>query len=80
MTLSLTLPLLFAGDLLLKRLLLAIPQALQSREDYIKFDASLRVDMPDEVNEIEKDLEAWELDKTHRDPYRVPKSSKSFSF
>ena len=71
------------GNLLLKRLLLAIPKAQQSRRDFIDFDESLRADIPDEVEEMERDLAAWELnrdrrdsDKTLRDPYQIPKSSE----
>jgi hypothetical protein len=71
------------GNLLLKRLLLAIPKAQQSRCDFIDFDESLRADIPDEVEEMERDLAAWELnrdrrdsDKTLRDPYQIPKSSE----
>jgi len=47
------------------------------------FDASLRVDIPDEVQDMERELAAWEanrdrhiLDKSHQDPYRIPKSSE----
>jgi hypothetical protein len=62
---------------------LAIPKAQQSRRDFIDFDESLRADIPDEVEEMERDLAAWELnrdrrdsDKTLRDPYQIPKSSE----
>jgi hypothetical protein len=62
---------------------LAIPKAQQSRRDFIDFDESLRADIPDEVEEMEQDLAAWELnrdrrdsDKTLRDPYQIPKSSE----
>jgi hypothetical protein len=62
---------------------LAIPQAEQTRRDFVMFDASLRVDIPDEVQDMERELAAWEanrdrhiLDKSHQDPYRIPKSSE----
>lgn len=73
------------GNLLLKRLLLAIPQAEQTRRDFVMFDASLRVDIPAEVAEMERELAAWEAnrdrqisDKSQQDPYRIPKSSEYF--
>jgi hypothetical protein len=62
---------------------LAIPKAQESRRDFTSFDESLRAEIPDEVKEMEEDLAAWELsrsggdlDKTLRDPYRIPKSSE----
>jgi hypothetical protein len=70
------------GNLLLKRLLLAIPKARESRRDFINFDKSLHEEIPDEVKEMERDLAAWELNrdchsgKNCRDPYRIPKSSE----
>lgn len=64
------------GNLLLKRMLLAIPQAIQSRSDFVNFDECLRVDIPEEVDEMERALKAWEEDRSQGDPYRVPKSSK----
>lgn len=64
------------GNLLLKRLLLAIPQAKQSREDFFHFDKGLREEIPHKVVEMEKGLAAWIEDKSCPDPYRVPKSSK----
>jgi hypothetical protein len=70
------------GNLLLKRLLLAIPKAQESRHDFTNFDKSLRVEIPEEVKEMERDLAAWELNRDCRsgkncgDPYRIPKSSE----
>jgi hypothetical protein len=66
------------GNLLLKRLLLAIPQANQTRKDFVDFDASLREENPEEVATVEQELEAWVVDKTKPDPYRLPKSSEYF--
>lgn len=65
-----------AGNLLLKRLLLAIPQANQSKADFIVFDQSLREENLEEVLQMERDLAAWVKDKTRPDPYRLPKSSE----
>ena len=74
------------GNLLLKRLLLAIPQAEQTHHDFVMFDTSLRVDIPAEVEEMERELAAWEAnrdrqisDKSQQDPYQIPKSSEYFN-
>jgi hypothetical protein len=65
------------GNLLLKRLLLATTQANETKEDFIKFDRSLREENPTEVATMESDLATWEADHSSRpDPYRLPKSSK----
>jgi hypothetical protein len=64
------------GKLLLKRLLIAIPQAIHTRSDFKSFDESLRREMPAEVIKAEKDLAAWHDDKSCPDPYRIPKSSE----
>lgn len=64
------------GDLFLKRLLCAIPQAQQSRGDFNNFDISLRQEIPQYVLKTENNLAAWTKDKSCPDPYRVPKSSE----
>ena len=64
------------GNLLLKRLLIAIPQAIQTRFDFKAFDKSLRQEMPAEVLKMEKALAAWVDDKSCPDPYCIPKSSE----
>jgi len=65
------------GYLLLKRLLVAIPQAIQTRNDFHALTKALKADNPEELIAMEAALEAWESDKTQPDPYRLPKSSKS---
>lgn len=65
------------GYLLLKRLLIAIPQAIQTHHDFVSLNASLKAVDPEEFTAMEQALEAWEADKTQPDPYRLPKSSKS---
>lgn len=67
-----------AGDLLVKRLLIAITQAKQSRQDFRNFDTSLRAEIPDEVKEMEAAVAAWEADHSKPDPYLMPKSSEYF--
>jgi Kyakuja-Dileera-Zisupton transposase len=65
-----------AGNLLLKRLLVAITQANRSKKDFTLFDASLREENPEEVAKAERDLAAWNEDHSCPDPYRLPKSSE----
>jgi hypothetical protein len=74
------------GNLLLKRLLLAIPQAKQTHHNFVMFYVSLHVDIPAEVEEMEWELAAWEAnrdhqisDKSQQDPYWIPKSSEYFN-
>lgn len=64
------------GNLLLKRLSLAIAQAAQSRGDFNDFDACLRQEIPKEVIKMEIKLAAWNEDRSSPDPYRTPKSSE----
>jgi hypothetical protein len=64
------------GNILLKRFLMAIPRAEQSRHDFVMFDSSLRIEIPDEVEDMERELAAWEANNSHRDPYQIPKSSE----
>jgi hypothetical protein len=64
------------GNLLLKRLLLAVTQAKVMRADFNSFDTSLRQENLAEVIEMEKGVAAWEKDQSCPDPYRIPKSSK----
>jgi len=68
------------GNLLLKRLLVAIPQAIQTRNDIVMLTSSLKAENPEELMAMEQALEDWEADKTKPDPYRLPKSSKLASF
>jgi hypothetical protein len=64
------------GNLLLKRLLIAVTQANTSKSDFVKFDHSLREENEEEVKKWETDLAAWAEDNTLPDSYRLPKSSK----
>jgi hypothetical protein len=64
------------GKCLLKRLLIAIPQAKQTRFDFKTFDKSLCQDVLAEVLKMERVLAAWVDDKSCPDPYRIPKSSE----
>jgi len=65
-----------AGYLLLKRLIVAIPQAIQTHNDFHALNVSLKADNPEELIAMERALAAWESDKTQPDPYHLPKSSE----
>jgi hypothetical protein len=65
------------GNLLLKRLLVAITSAGTSKTDFVGFDSSLREENLAEVVKMQSDLDAWTKDHSSRpDPYRLPKSSE----
>lgn len=68
---------LYLGNLLLRRLLVAIPQARQMRRDFLRFTETLEQEDPAELAIMKAELAAWEVDKTQADPYRLPKSSES---
>lgn len=55
---------------------MAIPRAEQSHRDSVMFDSSLRIEIPDEVEDMERELAAWEANNSHRDLYQIPKSSE----
>ncbi|KAF7974955.1 hypothetical protein HWV62_10677 [Athelia sp. TMB] len=63
------------GSLLLKRLLLAIPEAIRTANDFRRFDTRLRAENPAEVAEMERELVEWQADHSKPDPFRLPKSS-----
>lgn len=74
-TLSLYPDVVMAGNLLLKRLILAIPQSIHSYNDYIRFTSRLHEQNPQELKVMQDELAEWEEDITKPDPYRLPKSS-----
>ncbi|KZP12467.1 hypothetical protein FIBSPDRAFT_961413 [Athelia psychrophila] len=61
--------------LLLRRELLAIPEAIRTANDFKRFDTRLREQDPEETAAMEKELAEWEADKSKPDPYRLPKSN-----
>lgn len=78
-----------AGNLLLKRLLIAIHQTIRTHAEFKAYDASLREEYPAEIALAEKELAAW-IKETHgkkpcdcvaakysedADPFRMPRSS-----
>lgn len=69
----------YTGNLLLRRLLVAIPEAQQTRRDFLKFTETLEAEDSDELVLMREELAAWTANKTQPDPYRLPKSSKSSS-
>jgi hypothetical protein len=48
------------GNLLLKRLLVAIPQTIQTRNDIVMLTSSLKAENPEELMAMEQALEDWE--------------------
>ena len=68
------------GNLLLKWLLVTIPQAIQTRNDIVMLTSSLKAENPEELMVMEQALEDWEVDKTKPDPYHLLKSSKLTSY
>lgn len=64
------------ASLLLRRLLAAIPEARQTRRDFVKFTETLEAEEPEELALMKQELDAWTLDKRQPDPYRLPKSSE----
>lgn len=63
------------GNLLLKRLILAIGLAVETRNDFRRFHTSLQTENPTELAAMEAELAAWEIDHDKPDPYLLPKSS-----
>jgi hypothetical protein len=61
-------------------MLLAIPQALRSRQDFTTFDECLRTEDNNQVVQWEAEVAAWMEDKSLPDPYRVPPSGECFMF
>ncbi|KIM81446.1 hypothetical protein PILCRDRAFT_53455, partial [Piloderma croceum F 1598] len=60
------------GNLLLKRMLRAIPEAIRTSKDFINFDRCLREEDEALVIQWETELSAWMQDKSLPDPYRIP--------
>jgi hypothetical protein len=62
------------GNLLLKRMLRAIPEAIRTSKDFINFDRCLREEDEALVIQWEAELSAWMQDKSLPDPYHIPAS------
>ena len=60
------------GNLLLKRMLHAIPEAIRTSKDFINFDRCLCEEDEALVIQWETELSAWMQDKSLPDPYRIP--------
>lgn len=63
------------GNLLLKRLLLSITQAIQTHNHFVILTENLKSEIPEELTAMRQALEAWEADQSQPDPYRLPKSN-----
>lgn len=57
-------------------MIIAIPQAIKTANDFRRFDTRLRLEKPREVELMEKELANWEEDRSKPDPYQVPRSSE----
>lgn len=62
------------GNLLLKRMLRAIPEAIWTSKDFVNFDRCLREEDEALVKQWEAELSVWMQDKSLPDPYRIPAS------
>jgi hypothetical protein len=62
------------GNLLLKRMLRAIPEAIRTSKDFVNFDRCLHEEDEALVKQWEAELSAWMQDKSLPDPYRIPAS------
>jgi hypothetical protein len=61
-------------------MLLALPEALQSRKDFVVFDECLHDEDNSQVVQWEAEVAAWVEDKSLPDPYRVPPSGVCVPF
>lgn len=61
--------------MLLKRLILAIGMAIETRNDFKRFHAGLQEENTAELAAMEEELAAWQADHAKTDPYLLPKSS-----
>lgn len=66
----------FAGNLLVRRLLAAIPEARQTRRDHLRFTDMLEQEYPQHLAATREQLAAWTDDKSQPDPYILPRSSE----
>lgn len=57
-------------------MVIAIPEAIKTTNDFRRFDTSLRLEKPKEVELMEKELADWEEDRSSADPYMVPRASE----
>lgn len=57
-------------------MVIAIPQAIKTINDFKRFDTRLHLEKPKEVELMEKELADWEEDRSNADPYLVPRASE----
>lgn len=67
-----------SGNLLLRRLVLAIPEAIRTANDFRRSNSRLREQNPAEIEIMQRELTEWESDHSKPDPYQVPRSSKLY--
>ena len=64
---------------LLRKLLLAIPEAIIHHRAFTAFTESLQVEHGEQLAEWEAQVLGWEADRTLPCPYEVPEESTSFT-
>lgn len=68
-----------AGDTLLRRLVLAIPQSILHRHAFQTFTEGLREEHEQQLVDWDRMVKLWEIDNSNPNPYAYPVNSKHFS-
>lgn len=68
-----------AATSLLRKLLLAIPEAIIHHRAFTAFTESLQAENAEELVKWEAQVKSWEADQTLPCPYEIPEESKSSS-
>ncbi|KAL6302867.1 hypothetical protein BKA93DRAFT_818322 [Sparassis latifolia] len=63
------------GNMLLCRMLEAIPEAVTHHKDFCKFTSGLLAQCPADISAWRTMLEKWEVDHSKPDPYALPEST-----
>jgi len=68
---------LVAASTLLRKLLLAIPEAIIHHRAFTAFTESLQAENAEQLVKWEGQVQSWEADRTLPCPYEMPEESKS---
>ena len=66
-----------AATSLLRKLLLAIPEAIVHYRAFTAFTESLQAENAEELVKWDAQVQSWEADRTLPCPYEIPEESKS---
>jgi hypothetical protein len=66
-----------AASTLLRKLLVAIPEAIIHHRAFTAFTESLQAENAEQLVEWEGQVQSWEADRTLPCPYEMPEESKS---